>query len=58
MIYQCGSVGWVLTHKAKGHWFHSWSRAWAVGSVLVGAPMKGNLIDVSLTLFLPPFPSL
>ena len=22
---QCGSVGWVSSHKVKGHWFSFWS---------------------------------
>ena len=29
---QCGSVGWALSHKAKGHQFDSLS--WVVGSGL------------------------
>ena len=63
---QCGSVGWVLYHRAKGHQFYSWSehmlglQVWS----LVGAHMRGNQsmflshIDVSFPLFLPPSPCL
>ena len=36
---QCGSEGWVLSYKVKGHWFDSqpghipglWARSWVVG---------------------------
>ena len=61
-----GSVGWVLSHKAKGCWFDSqlghmpglW--AWS----LVGMYVRGNqlmflsYIDIALHLCLPIFPSL
>ena len=54
---QCGSVGWASSHKEKGGWFDSPS-----GQVPSWGRTRGNWllllshIDVSLPLFLPPFP--
>ena len=60
---RCGSVGCVSSHKAKGHWFNSWSGhmpgLWVQSPV--GACMRGSRsiflfhINVSLSLFLPLF---
>ena len=51
-----GSVNWVLAWKPKGCWFdsHSFLRARSP----VGVCKRHPHIDVSLPLFLPPFPSL
>ena len=60
---QCGSVGWVSSHKVKGCQLDSWSGAHAciVGSVPSPGVWEGQLIDrcfsltlMVLSLFLPP----
>ena len=61
-----GSVGWALFHKAKGRRLDSWSvhmpGLWVPSPV--GLCTRGNqckflsYINVSLSHFLPPFPSL
>ena len=53
---QCGSLGWVSFHKAKGHQFDPWSRhmpeLWVQS--LVGAHMRGNQsMFLSLSFSLP-----
>ena len=54
---RCGSVGWVLSHKAKGHQFDSHSGHMPGLWGLVGAPVRGNrsmfLLHTSVFLFLP-----
>ena len=61
---QCGSVAWASSCKAKGHWFNSQSghMSGLQAESLVGAHGWGTferkLINVSLPLFLPLFPSL
>ena len=63
---QCGSVGWASSCKGKGHQFDfclghmSGLWAWSPGGACVSSNqlMFLSQIDVSLFLFLPPFPSL
>ena len=56
----CGPVGWVSSHKAKGHWFNSWSghmsglRVWS----LVRAHLRDKRSIFSLTWMFSPFFSL
>ena len=51
----CGSVDWIPACEPKGHWFDSQSGYMpGLQTKLEGQPH----IDVSLPLFLPPFPSL
>ena len=56
----CGSVDWASSCEPKGRWFHSQSGhmpgLWA-RSPVGGACLRQLHIDVSLNLFLPPFPS-
>ena len=57
-VSQTGGVSWVLFHKPKGHWFYSQSGH--VPGLQVHAdqgPYGRQPIDLSLSLFLPPFPS-
>ena len=61
---QCGSVGWVSSFKEKGHRvrFPVEAHAWVAGSIGAHARVNRSIflshIDVSLPLFLLPFPSL
>ena len=63
---RCGSVGGMSSHKAKAHWVEFQSEHMPELRVLspFGAYARGNQstflshINVSLPLFLPPFPSL
>ena len=55
-----GSVGWASSCKAKCHWFDSWlgHMPGLQPSLQLGSCVRGKPIDVSLLLFLPPFPFL
>ena len=55
----CGSVDGALAYKPRGHRFKSPSRhmpeLWARSPV--GGSQEATYTDTSLSLFLPPFPS-
>ena len=59
-------LSWASPHKPKGCWFDSWSghmpglHVWSPVGVRMGVNQLMFLchIDMSLPLFLPPFPSL
>ena len=51
-------LSWLgAMHKAKGS-IPVRSHTWTVGSITGGGMCRRRLINVSLPLFLPPFPSL
>ena len=51
----CGSVDWVPACKPEGHWFDSQSGH--MPELQARSPLGQPHIDVSLSLFLPPFSS-
>ena len=54
-----GPLSWVSSCKVKGHWCDFWSERLPGLSVHTSwSAYKRQPIDVSLLLFLPPFPSL